>query len=127
MNRAERRQQARMKRLTQSEMKKEVAAIAAKKAMKDLNGLVIQEREKTAEETDAWINHWGNVFYATMILSLHRQFRFGAERCSKAIEGADKIVEQYCDGKITVQDLKDMIRDETGLVVDDWDGSRWER
>nr|DAP73905.1 MAG TPA: hypothetical protein [Caudoviricetes sp.] len=116
-----------MKRLTQSEMKKEVAAIAAKKAMKDLNGLVIQERKKTAEETDAWINHWGNVFYAAMILSLHRQFRFGAERCSKAIEGADKIVEQYCDGKITVQDLKNMIRDETGLVVDDWDGSRWEQ
>lgn len=127
MNRAERRMQARMNRLSQGELRKQVAEEAARKCMKDLEGIVQQEKQKMANETDAWINHWGNVFYAAMILSLHREFGFGGSRCTRAIEAADKLVADYCDNKITVQDFKDAIKAETGLVVDDWDGGKWEK
>lgn len=51
------------------------------------------------------------------VLALHEEFGFGKERCLRALRRVDSYMEPYVSSKESVQQLKEKVRDEVGIVI----------
>lgn len=50
-------------------------------------------------------------------LSLHKEFRFGKERCLKALKTVDDLMKQWISGESDLEDLRDRAIREIGIDV----------
>lgn len=50
-------------------------------------------------------------------LGLHKEFRFGKERCLKALKSVDDLMKPWISGKSDLTDLRDRVINEIGIDV----------
>ena len=93
MNRAERRRVEKQK--------------AVRRLQKELTGQILQEVENDRVEA----------LMTCFVLALHEEFGFGKDRCLSALRRVDSYMEPYVSSKESVQQLKEKVRDEVGIVI----------
>ena len=93
MNRAERRRVEKQK--------------AVRRLQKELTGQILQEVENDRVEA----------LMTCFVLALHEEFGFGKEGCLGALRRVDSYMEPYVSSKESVQQLKEKVRDEVGIVI----------
>ena len=80
---------------------------AVRRLQKELTGQILQEVENDRVEA----------LMTCFVLALHEEFGFGKERCLRALRRVDSYMEPYVSSKESVQQLKEKVRDEVGIVI----------
>ena len=78
-----------------------------RRLQKELTGQILQEVENDRVEA----------LMTCFVLALHEEFGFGKERCLRALRRVDSYMEPYVSSKESVQQLKEKVRDEVGIVI----------
>lgn len=77
-----------------------------------------KEYQQAAMNEDA-VNSAFVMFYLFGI-NLHRLYGFGPQRLSRLFQAVDEEIRPWKQGEVEVQDLRQRLKDETGLDVDLW-------
>lgn len=93
--------------MNRSERRRVEKQKAVRRLQKELTGQILQEVENDRVEA----------LMTCFVLALHEEFGFGKERCLRALRRVDSYMEPYVSSKESVQQLKEKVRDEVGIII----------
>lgn len=74
---------------------------------RDLKAQILQKVEN--ERVEALLS--------CFVLALHEEYGFGQGRCMRALQKIDSYMEPYVSSRETVQELKNRVKDEVGIMI----------
>lgn len=73
--------------------------------------------EMRQKECDRTSENTTELLMTCFALAEHRLHGFGKQRLLKSLTYVDELMGQYVEGKVSVEELKQQLKDETGIVI----------